>query len=76
MTTKPQYSYAWEKLYQAVHDLMVGQRTLQRRLANAGEYLIRLRQEDLPGDLWDDLSAIVHELRPPMSATEQPRHAK
>lgn len=57
------YGYTREKLFQAV-DVLVGDGTVQERLASAATYLIRLHEpeNDFPPELQEEFKAIKHAL--------------
>lgn len=59
----PTYDYAREKLWQAIHSL-VGEGSIQERLAGAAMVLTRLHRpdEDLPEHLREDFKAVMHAL--------------
>jgi hypothetical protein len=52
-------SYIREKLWQAVHVLATGDRSLQDRLFYAAQFLERLRPEELPDEIRDDFRTIL-----------------
>ena len=58
------YDYAREKFWQAV-DTLVGDGSIQERLANAATILIRLHpagDKDVPEELREEFKAVYHEL--------------
>ncbi len=48
--------YAWHKLNEAVGTLINGRPVPERKMARI--YLTKVRQEDLPSELWDELASI------------------
>jgi hypothetical protein len=56
------YKYAWEKFYQALLSLAGTTPQIQTRLINASNYLVRLRNEDLPENLVFDFVKLMKEL--------------
>jgi hypothetical protein len=57
------HHYAREKFHQAVHALATSPRSIQERLASAGEYLLRLNEsDDLPLEHRREFNAVCQEL--------------
>jgi hypothetical protein len=48
--SQPDPLYAFEKLSEAVHELVTGAGRVQERLRAAAIYLIRIRSEDIPDE--------------------------
>ncbi len=56
------YGYAAEKFWQAVDALASGTAPIQRRIADAALFLIRLKDEDVPPELLERHHSLVERL--------------
>ncbi len=66
----PFSSYAREKFWQAVDVLATSDLSIQKRLAYAAQYLIRLKPDDLPEEHREELDAVLRDLTREKAAGE------